>query len=179
MDLQKAPRFPGGFLYDRAVLGFYTGTPFEQHGHKRVRYGRRWLCADYAKSGRGDVELFRSVAHFCEVHAPAHIAFHRTYALGDILMLLPVCRAFARHYPSIRRVTICCGDFCDKLSGLHKTQDLVRFSTVRGDVNHYDAGADVHYDLNSCLEVDHWGGPESKIHRVNLYLRALGVWNES
>ena len=176
MDLRQRP-FGGVVFYHPVVLGFYTGIPLEQHGRRRIRYGRRWLSEYYAGYHR-DTENFRSLAHFCEVKAPKHVCFHRTYALGDILMLLPAARAFARHYPCIRRITIACGSYRERLAGFHKTQDLIRFQVCLGNPLHYDYGADVHMDLNSCLEVDHRGGPDSSIHRVNLYLRAMGAWHE-
>lgn len=154
------------------MLGLYHGNRIVVVGHKRLIYAPRWLSPDYATEPVGRVTLYPSFIACALDRRPQRLCLWRTYALGDILMLLPIVRGLrrllelqepvrivvqARHMESLRPMQ------GDEFLFLRKTQAFG------------DYGADLHYNLDSCLEADHRGGPESDLHRMELYGRALGV----
>lgn len=139
-------------------------------------YRPRWLAEHHAdpfcvKHRRP--ELFASLCDFCERKRPASVCLYRTHALGDILMLLPIVRAFRRRFNLPKPVMLVIAEkYGTQLAGLNRAPWDVRLVPKRGLT---DYGADVHFDLNRCLEADHRGGAESDFHRMALYGRAMGM----
>lgn len=117
--------------------------------------------------------LYRSFTEFVRAARPRCVCFYRTYALGDILMLMPIARRLRLHLgieTPIRMVVQ--KRFLTQLGQLNGQQDDWRFIEDRGKI---DYGADVHVDLNGALESDHRGGRASSMHRLELYGEALGI----
>jgi hypothetical protein len=138
----------------------------------------RWLSEGANNSflkKHNRVEFFDTVLEFCLKKRPERVCLYRTYALGDILMLLPLARRLY-HAAGLRQpIEIVVEDrFIESLAmGLDDWREI-HFLRMRADANKADYGCDVHVDLNHVLEPDHWGGEESNYHRVELYARVLG-----
>lgn len=160
-----------------AMLGFYRGMPTTIHSMRDLYFVPGWLSEDNAhpllKQCDPSVELFESFWDFCLRKHPKKIVLYRTYALGDILMLLPIVRAMRRTLALTEPVYIVMEDrFVAQLDTLPESSG-VRCLLKRGP--RADYGGDVHFDLDACLEVDHHGGPASHTSRLDLYAAALGV----
>lgn len=165
---------------------WHEGAPVSVPGPRgeTVCYQPRWLLpyhADVVRLRRG--RTFESVWDFCRQVKPRKIAFYRTYALGDVLMLIPVIRLLRRlmaaraGYEMPAPVFLITG--YDPWRGLGGRMDsaLVRLEDIWVVRSHgiREYGADVHFFLDHCLEADHRGGPESELHRLELYGRAMGI----
>lgn len=136
-------------------------------------FNPKWLCPEHplAFSRRG-ARRYGSLAEFCRQEKPRKVCLHRTYALGDVLMLLPVARLFRRLLQIPEPVVVAIGaQAFGQLGAIARMPD-VRLVEARGI---RDYGCAVHMDLNRCLEADHRGGPESDYHRLELYARKLGI----
>jgi hypothetical protein len=157
------------------MLGYFVGTPLTVFSSCTKDFRPRWLSRDHTDPflcARREVHQFASLADFVRQRRPRSIVLYRTYALGDILMLLPLVRAFHRAMGLTFPVTIVVEKrFRVQLERAANRQ--VRFIDKRG--YPFDYGADVHMNLNGVLEPDHRGGEESHMHRVDLYARALGL----
>lgn len=143
-------------------------------------YQPRWLNPYHPDA----VRLRRAVAYeslmdFCRRHNPQKICFYRTYALGDVVMLIPVIRLFQRILSVSRPVYLVTGAHiwrslggnADTPGGVLRLGNVWLYRTQG--VKEYVSG--VHINLDHCLEADHRGGPESDLHRLELYGRALGI----
>lgn len=122
----------------------------------------------------GKSRKYATLRHYVEAHKPASICIYRTYALGDILMMLPVLRVFRRVMGITTPLSIVVQErFLRSFKQLNRFDPDFWFLPDRG----LEAGyaADIRVDFNSILEIDHRGGPESDIHRVDLYRQAIGV----
>lgn len=151
---------------------FYEGEPFTVFTDVEHRYIPRWLVPEDADTKRRGGARFTSLLEFCRQRHPSSIWIRRTYALGDILMLVPVLRAFHRHAALTVPINLAIEErFMRDLGPLG--DERVRFRRDPGQVA--DMRCDVHMDMNGCLEPDHRGGWESDVHRMALYARALGV----
>lgn len=157
------------------MLGIYHGQPYTVVSLRRFQFMPRWLSADNTHSflcSREKVRLYRSFADAVLGERPRKIVLRRTYALGDILMLLPVARALHRQLDLEQPIGIVVRrSYFDQLRGARIPE--IMFHVEQGSTHDY--GADLHFDLNSVLEVDHRGGPASDYHRCELYAAALGV----
>lgn len=133
----------------------------------------KWIGPEFAAphiASRFDIEVFESFAVYCEERRPERLAFKRTYALGDVIMLLPVIRCLHETLELSRPIDVLTDQMY--LGQLKQcADDRVRF---RPWVGLADYGADVHMDLDRVLEADHTGGPASHHHRLELYGAALG-----
>jgi len=159
------------------MLGFFSqGTAASLYDGHDWLFQPRWLSVDNAHPwicARRAVTKYKSFADFCDREQPASVCFHRAYALGDILMLLPVIRAMQRQYDLPSPVRLAVNErFMPALRGLPATSGI---QLVRSRGVQRDYGCAVHVALDRVLEADHWGGQESELHRVELYTKALGV----
>lgn len=149
-----------------------------------VCYQPKWLLPyhdEVIRVRRG--RAFPNAWEFCRQVRPKKVAFYRTYALGDVLMLIPMIRVFRRllaereKYRMPDPVFLITGYEPWRALGGRQDSALVRLDDVwifrSHGVRQY--GADVHIALDHCLEADHRGGPESDLHRLELYGRALGI----
>lgn len=151
---------------------FYEGEPFTYFGDVEHRYVPRWLMPESSDTLRRGGARYESLLECCRVRRPSTVWVRRTYALGDILMLVPVLRAFHRLVGLPKPIVMGVEDRF--MRDLAPTGDeRVRFRRDPGQVA--DMGCDVHIDLNGCLEPDHRGGWESDVHRMALYARAIGA----
>lgn len=116
-------------------------------------------------AGMGLMEPFDSVRSFIKEHPNARIAMIRTYALGDVLMLWAVINCVRRQYPFLNLTLLTDQSYVSVFEG-----SGMRVMAYRG----IPEGYDLIFMMDSLLEKDHDGGDLSKIHRVNIYLRALG-----
>ena len=122
------------------------------------------------------VEVFDSLLDFCLRKQPRRVCIYRTYALGDILMLLPLVRQLRRLADLSEPVTIVVEPrFINALGRGLRGWDEIQFVPQQARGEDADYGADVHMNLNSVLEVDHRGGNASNFHRMELYAKPLGL----
>ena len=111
--------------------------------------------------------LFEPITNFLdEVKRRGKNSFYiqRTFALGDMLMLIPVVRHLRTlgFDPWIRTSSL----FKDIL----KVFDIqIEFTTDRQDTNEFGIS------LDGTIERDHYNAVLSRMHRVHIYLEALGV----
>jgi len=107
----------------------------------------------------------------------------RSYALGDILMLIPVMREFKDKYSGSKVVLVTSGRFMTSIILRELSGDVFNAISYRIYTNpkHYDVGI----ILNDILERDHQDPKYSVKHRVDIYREFLGlksgelpVWNE-
>ena len=96
------------------------------------------------------------------------VAFFRTFALGDILLLTPVFNWLKEHYPESRILFVTVGGFKTVFQYWSEVESCDRRLIP---IRDYDVG----YFLNGIVERDHSGGPESYKHRLDLYCEFLGV----
>lgn len=108
-----------------------------------------------------DIEMFRN---------KESVAFFRSFALGDILLLIPVVRWLKKEY-NIKNVSI-----ITKL-------DICKFLRVGfKDIGFYTEEHYMHmqntlcFNFDSILEKDHNpGNPESTKHRIDIYFESIGI----
>lgn len=155
------------------MLAHVTGTPITIcEGSVPLCFQPGWLVKSHPMVVRRGARTYDSLVGFCREHKPRWVCVHRTYALGDVIMLLPVLRALRRAVGLTRPVILATGSWAHRgLGGLvgDGTIRLVKSMGIRG------YGADIHIDLDHCLEADHRGGEESSTHRMELYGKALGL----
>lgn len=140
-------------------------------------YAPKWLNPPSQEvSSCRRVKRYASLAAWCEEHSPEVVVVKRTYAMGDVVMLLPVMSAFMRLFPCIKATIILVG--LEVTWAIPEAMSSVtwwpkfRVIQCRGRI---DYGMPIHIDLDASLEKDHLGGEESKLHRMELYARSLGV----
>ena len=138
----------------------------------------RWLN-EHADHGilraQAHVHYYDSILACCLERQPEKICIYRTYALGDILMMLPLVRHLYRIIAPPNPILVVVEKrFMSSLAAGLRGWEEIRFrpQLPRGEIADY--GADVHVNLNGVLEPDHWGGEESDRHRVDLYAEAFG-----
>jgi ADP-heptose:LPS heptosyltransferase len=111
------------------------------------------------------------------------VIFAKSYALGDGLMLVPVAREFKAKWPG-KKITLAIGaSYIPTISLLHEDAfDRIVPSAIL--FNNRPTPV-IGFFLDGVLEVDHQGGRESYIHRVDLYREFMGlptgvnpVWSE-
>lgn len=125
-------------------------------------------------SSNRDVVYYPNFIEACRIRQVKTVAIIRTYALGDILMLLPISRVLRREIGLESRIRIVIReDLWYMLREWSAAQEDFEFLRDAGDMT-YDYG-DIHINLDSCLEKDHWGRVESEYHRCELYGQALGM----
>jgi len=132
----------------------------------------RWLTLvqPSSVSGLSNVKLYRTLMDWAEEHNPKRLCFVRTHALGDIVMLVPVCRALSRLLGLESTKILVQRRFVSALGASHPGVEFAPYISGK-----MDWGADAHLDLNHALERDHRGGLESNKHRVELYADAMGL----
>lgn len=127
--------------------------------HNHVMYG---FCDEYyMKNG------FEKFDHKCLYNANI-VVFHRTFAIGDILMSVPVLRQMKKYY-NIRRVILEYGDTKHNIEP-ELFPDLECVHEYKGNYDYYIDGE------NGLLEQDHnltLGLTE--VPRIALYQRFLGL----
>lgn len=159
--------------------GFFDGIRVTVYDGTDRAFRPRWL-------GKGadnpflrmhnQVEFFDSLLEFCLLKHPRRVCLYRTYALGDILMLLPLARRLRQVADLPKPVTIVVEPrFIDLLGRGLRGWDEIEFVPQAARCEDHDYGADVHMNLNSVLEVDHRGGDASNYHRMELYAKPLGL----
>ncbi len=163
--------------YDDPMLwGYFSGQPLSIVSRRSQSAYPKWLYVDqphpYIVSNR-HVEWYGSFIDACEQRKATKICFVRTYALGDILMLLPIIRAMRRELGCDPIKLVCRENFWESLRSWDSQNDFEFWRWDGGRT--YDYGCDIHINLDSCLECDHWGGDESHQHRLVLYGNALGL----
>jgi hypothetical protein len=85
------------------------------------------------------------------------VLLHRSFALGDVLMLLPIIRAAREKYDA-NVFGSSSGEYQKMFGELGRTEkDSTRIL------------------LDGCLELDHTGGRESRMHRIDIYLETIGM----
>lgn len=103
------------------------------------------------------------------------IGFQRDFAMGDLIQLIPVVREFKKFY-NVKEVEI------------YTSQDYYRLlKPLFEDIRFYDSSSmlsrsrcDLVYNLNGMLERDHSTvNQESRIHRVGIYFKSLGMPEDS
>ena len=137
----------------------------------RTDYIPKWLTTHYSRGTE-----YTNLRQCIEDTKPSTICIYRTYALGDIIMLMPVLRAFRRAVitSDTQFLWVVQERFISTLVQLNHLDKDFMFAR---DIGKYDYGCDLHVNLNGVLELDHRGGDESNYHRMELYMRALGVRN--
>ncbi len=113
----------------------------------------------------GLLKMFGSLKEFLDDHPSSRLAFVRTYSLGDVLMLWAVINFVRRKYPFLNITLL---THCDIVPVFESCS--IHVTAYRGAPEGYD----LIFMLDSVLEKDHEGGDLSHMHRVNIYLRALG-----
>lgn len=88
----------------------------------------------------------------------------RSYALGDLLMLVPVIRHLRTlgHNPYIKTTDL----FVDVLNALG-----ISVSVIRNRLDTEEFGI----SLDGTIERDHWEQSLNQIHRIHIYLKSLGI----
>lgn len=91
---------------------------------------------------------------------------HRTFALGDILMLVPVIRALRKYgYDPYLRTTRWAKTFLD----------LLNIEANVTEIHHHPIEGDYGIMLDGIVEQDHVRPILSGLHRVDTYFKALGM----
>lgn len=169
----------GGLVcYAVAMLwGFFEEHPISIVGLHTQVARPRWLNVGkphpYIANHR-KIEWFESFIHACEAKKVRSVCFIRTFALGDILMLLPIVRAMGRALDLDRPpIIVVRREYYRQLKNW--TTAHQDFHLRVANVNTTDYDCDLHIDLEKCLESDHWGGEDSNHHRCVLYGKALGL----
>lgn len=166
-----------------AQVGIFDGAPLRVDSVETVEAFPRWLSTEalhpFVRAAR-NVLVYDSLWSYCTRHTPPVICLLRRYALGDILMLLTVIQAmrgpldvnYAMFDAAPPQIIVAIEDrFFNQLQGLNRSL-LCRLVPSRGI---QDYGADVHFNLDHCLEPDHLGGDASNVDRCELYAQAMGV----
>lgn len=162
-----------------ARLGIFRGLPITCFaGRGEQTYLPGWLDQSYVNRWLdsrvpGGVVLYDSLADYVRHAKPATIGIVRTFALGDIIMLLPILRAFHRMLGLSRPIHLFVGPKHLHLTATARQTDWLVVGEAKPRKVTY--GCDVHMNLDRCLEADHWGGVESHRHRLELYGDALGM----
>lgn len=153
---------------------YRTGGPITLVSTTTVKAHAKWLMGGephpYIKSHR-KVERFEDAWHACEVTGARSLGLVRHFALGDVLMLIPIARALtdALGLEFVKIITR--EQYWRQIRGAES--DRLRFWRV--DQWTFDYGCDIHIDLNGALQADHLGGEESNYHRCELYGQWLGI----
>lgn len=160
------------------MWGFFEGQPLTIIGRTTVQVYPRFLYSgpvDPRVAGSRHVLHFESVVDAFHAVGAYRLGLVRTYALGDILMLLPVVRALHRQLGELPVRIYVKPEYWRVLAPWRTAQ--FEFWRWDGGRVHETAGTlcDVNLDLNGCLESDHWGGEDSRRHRLDLYARAMGL----
>lgn len=160
------------------ILGvhYFTGPTVSMIADGRMRsFAGKWLHEHSVVARLRPGRPYGSLWDFCLQHPGSRVCLHRTYALGDILMLVPVCGLLKRHLEIRGPIKVAVGG--RYIRDLKRVESpAVEFVRSRGGQRDYQA--DVHLELNSALEADHRGGEASNRHRIILYARAIGVPEE-
>lgn len=100
----------------------------------------------------------------------ASLCLQRTYALGDVLMLLPVARSLHRMLGLPRPIRIATKR--NFFGQLRPGEDSRVMFTIANPTLEY--GCEVNIDLDRCLEKDHVDPAAAGKDRLQLYAEALG-----
>lgn len=153
------------------MMIFFEGTPLCICDREEHKWLPRWVCPDDERLARNRPVIRYKSFHECvKERKPRTILLHRTYALGDIIMLLPVARAFRRLVGLKAPIAIAVNhrhykDLCAMSDG---TVHLVRSFGI------IDYGADLHIELDKVLEADHRDQRIAAMDRLQIYAGALG-----
>ena len=155
----------------------FDGDEVAFGGEDHVSYRPRWLNPEDPRLiKQRPCKFYLSLADYCKREKPSWIYLHRQLAMGDLVMLLPILRAFQA---KIHRCPILIGVgewLIGQLQAFNKTVGADGKGIVMVPVPGLrDMGAPVHLDLDGCLEEDHQGGAASGRHRMDLYGDRLGV----
>lgn len=108
-----------------------------------------------------------------KVNSAQLIVFHRTFGLGDILMLLPVIREFKTRYPG--------KEYILATTDVHNRWDIVRalapdvFDGFIEPTNVWRLKYDLGFYLDWYLEMDHTEPSMYGSHRVDSYRKFFGL----
>lgn len=137
-------------------------------GHRNRCYSR-WLEPDN-RLIEGAAQ-YGSLVDFIQRQRPERVGILRSIGLGDLLMLIAVCRAMHRALGLVAPITLIVRrDMALAFGAMN--DDTLRFVAYRGKGETY--GCQVLWDANHCLAPDHRGPPASDYHRCRLYGRAMG-----
>lgn len=155
------PRFDFGMNDSKIVETYYDKN------HQPIRIPPDCVI-DLATIESSYKNSFRPIANFlAEVKKRGNPPFYvqRTFALGDMLMLVPVVRHLRTlgYDPRIRTTSL----FKDILELFD-----VQIELIMNSVFHVD---EFGISLDGTIERDHWDEALSRFHRVYIYLKALGV----
>jgi hypothetical protein len=157
------------------LWGFFDGMPVNHFNGTMHSYRPGWLYSGKPDSwvrNERNVSKYSSVADACRRRGAKTVCLVRTYALGDVLMLLPVARAMKQSLGLTHLAIATSDEYYQQLRGWKNETGIIFLPAWRMD-NQF--GADLSFDLDSCLEADHWGGEESHKHRCVLYGEAVGL----
>jgi hypothetical protein len=163
---------------DQPFSFFDDGPPLTVVSSRERVFLPRWLTHDNHPivMRHRKLEYYRSLLDFCQRRNPRTICLYRTYALGDILMLLPLARRLRKLIGMQAPILIVVQDrFMRTLGRPLRGWNEVAFREKHVCGESFDYGCDVHMNLDGVLEPDHWGGEESNHHRCVLYARVLGL----
>jgi ADP-heptose:LPS heptosyltransferase len=119
---------------------------------------------------------------FDKFHNKKRVGFIRDFAMGDLIMLIPVVRQFKQHYNVKEVVIYTSEEYRILLRSLFS--DISFLNNMSTSSNHQ---CDILFNLNGLVEKDHSiTNTERFQHRVHLFLSNLGIsdikksiWNSS
>lgn len=109
-----------------------------------------------------------SVVGFLKEVGGTRLWLKRSFAMGDVLMLIPVIRTIRDNHPEIEVTVVTPKRYHQVMAAAGATPVLPRKITG-------NRRWDLLVDLDATLEVDHDGGAESYTHRVDIYHDVLGL----
>ena len=168
----------GGFVFGMMPVNCMAYCFFDGENPLHLSSGTilpRWLSPEHPDAFRlRRARRYEHLMDFCRQHQPRKLVFHRTYALGDVVMLVPVLRVLRRTLGISAPIMLVTGFLPWRaLGGQDSREPDVRIIRGHGRQNY---GGDVHMDLDSCLEADHRPGSwQTELHRCDIYARTLGL----
>lgn len=150
----------------------FEGAPLTWCDSQEHRFLPRWL---YVES-HPMLERMRTTTRYADLaecfraRGARTLCLHRTHAMGDILMLIPIARA-------IHRLLGLSSPILLPASLPHAVQlrsfsdSSVKIGVSSGVV---DYGCDIHVELDHVLEKDHYDPEYARRDRLQLYANALG-----
>ncbi|HQQ00040.1 MAG TPA: hypothetical protein PLY86_16425 [bacterium] len=150
-----------GFENETSPMGhivFYPGTVVDDTTFPVIKQFARF----------GKLEPFTSVKDHVLKNPGCRVGLVRTYALGDVLILHAVAKFLQRTFPQSTFDILTAHRLVEAFSGSE-----IGVQNWKPDL----PGFNIIFMLDGCLERDHDGGDLSYMHRVDIYLKALG-WSK-